>query len=257
MITDITKGLDSLILAAYSFLSHNWAAGDEIILIGFSRGAFAMRCLIDLLIKCGLLAKTDLHQLPALFKDWKRERKNRKEPIPKIKVCALWDTVASLHSLKSIFPIFQNHTGQGQGISHSGTLTLKSLLSLRKHTKYPFVHSALLEGVENAFQAVSIHEHRSYFLPLLWKLVDNGDQNGGTRNLEQCWFSGYHSDIGGGANEEALSHFPLVWIFNKLQSFISISQDGLWACEQDPITAWKVPSGSMPLQKSYPLLTSS
>ena len=48
-------GLDDNVLAAYSFLVHNYQAGDQIYLFGFSRGAYTVRVLAGLIHKMGLI----------------------------------------------------------------------------------------------------------------------------------------------------------------------------------------------------------
>ncbi|KAK8137269.1 hypothetical protein PG984_005209, partial [Apiospora sp. TS-2023a] len=207
--------IKSLILEAYAFLSHNHATeNDEIFLIGFSRGAFAMRCLADFLLKCGLLAKEDLDNLVDLYTAWKDdrgERENRKHV--KIKVCALWDTVATVRDLLP---------RPRQILSPS-----------QPNRKFHFVHSNLLDGIENTFQALSLHEHRYHFFPIVLKKVE------AAQILEQCWFAGYHGDVGGGGKNEILSHFALIWIIGKLHNFLSISVDQLWT-HQGP-SAWNIP----------------
>src|SRR5215203_4797363 len=48
-------GLDENILKGYNFLIHNYEEGDEIFLLGFSRGAYTVRVLAGLIHKVGLL----------------------------------------------------------------------------------------------------------------------------------------------------------------------------------------------------------
>ena len=48
-------GLDDNVLAAYSFLAHNWQKDDQIYLFGFSRGAYTVRVLAGLIHKIGLI----------------------------------------------------------------------------------------------------------------------------------------------------------------------------------------------------------
>ena len=48
-------GLDDNVLAAYAFLVHNYQAGDQIYLFGFSRGAYTVRVLAGLIHKVGLI----------------------------------------------------------------------------------------------------------------------------------------------------------------------------------------------------------
>lgn len=208
-----------MILEAYTFLCHNRGTEeDEIILLGFSRGAFAMRCLADFIIKYGILPKGQLEALQSKFAEWKAWRLSSgdfsndnasndnipkddaskdhasKEGKVKIKVCALWDTVPTMGLGNPILPGF-----------------------------YPFVDSQLDRNIENAFQALSLHEHRLHFSPLVWERGENNESK-----LEQCWFSGYHGDVGGGDNEGPLAHFALAWLITKLMDFISINDMGLW-----------------------------
>ena len=48
-------GISSAILSGYRFLSLNYAPGDEVSLLGFSRGAYAARSLANLIANPGLL----------------------------------------------------------------------------------------------------------------------------------------------------------------------------------------------------------
>ncbi|KAK7912246.1 hypothetical protein PG985_014727 [Apiospora marii] len=237
-------GLKSLIMEAYTFLSHNWTAyerqkkwskmiklippweqgaeeSDDIILIGFSRGAFAMRCLADFITRYGLLGKKELSKLPKLIERWEKEgnqveqgneeTSGEKGREVEIKVCALWDTVDSV-----------------------GT----NMFNPIRPGPFAFVCSDLLGNIEHAFQALALHERRAHFNPLVWERVP--DSTGNT-TLKQCWFAGYHSDIGGGNYKGALSHFALVWMIAKLDPFVSISKKDLWT---EKITAWTLPGGN-------------
>lgn len=54
---------------AYSFISNNYAPGDEIYLVGFSRGAFTVRAIAGVIGAVGLLTKRGLPFLPEVFRD--------------------------------------------------------------------------------------------------------------------------------------------------------------------------------------------
>ncbi|KAK2012519.1 hypothetical protein LZ32DRAFT_497852, partial [Colletotrichum eremochloae] len=69
------KGLESNILNAYCFICNNYnfvSKKDEIILVGFSRGAFTVRCLANFINMVGLLRRKGLPFLRPLFESWKR-----------------------------------------------------------------------------------------------------------------------------------------------------------------------------------------
>lgn len=49
------KGIDKIIMSAYSWLCRNYQPGDDIFFFGFSRGAFTVRSVSGLINKCSLL----------------------------------------------------------------------------------------------------------------------------------------------------------------------------------------------------------
>jgi T6SS, Phospholipase effector Tle1-like, catalytic domain len=74
--------------------------------------------------------------------------------------------------------------------------------------------------VKKARHALSLDDERDAFQPLLWdehaekQFLDNGmvDKD----RLKQVWFSGVHSDVGGGYPDESLSYIPLLWMMDEL-----------------------------------------
>jgi len=78
---------------------------------------------------------------------------------------------------------------------------------------YGFLDTSLHPDVLNAYQALAIDERRIEFPPTLWT---GGASPGQT--LEQVWFCGCHSDVGGGVSagasddETTLSDITLGWM---------------------------------------------
>jgi Uncharacterized alpha/beta hydrolase domain (DUF2235) len=64
--------------------------------------------------------------------------------------------------------------------------------------------------VDNAFQALAVDEHRKPFTPSIWQQQPAAAQAG--QRLEQVWFAGVHSDVGGGYPETGLSDIALAWM---------------------------------------------
>ena len=60
-------GLAEHVREAYSFLANNWNRGDEIFLIGFSRGAFTARSVGGLISQIGVMTKNGLHTFPVVY----------------------------------------------------------------------------------------------------------------------------------------------------------------------------------------------
>lgn len=71
-----------------------------------------------------------------------------------------------------------------------------------------FHDTDLSSHVENAYQALAIDEKRANFAPTLW----TQQQTSRNQCLEQRWFVGCHSNVGGGTISSSLSDIPLNWM---------------------------------------------
>jgi uncharacterized protein (DUF2235 family) len=79
------KLISQNIREVYSFICSNWVDGDEIVLIGFSRGAFTARSVAGLISSIGLLTREGLDMFHPIFTDAKNwHRKNYKDPFPNV-----------------------------------------------------------------------------------------------------------------------------------------------------------------------------
>lgn len=191
-------GLDDNLFAAYRFLMLNYEPDDEIFLFGFSRGAYTARSLAGMIRKCGILKlrwsskyQTALNvycddQHPDLPSpsEFRRSFSVLEDVDVPIHFVGVWDTVGALG------------------------IPLRGLRGLTKK-KYQF-HDVELSGtVRNAFQALAIDERRAPFRDARWAYAPKHGQT-----VEQRWFCGAHSDVGGGypSNECGLSDIALGWI---------------------------------------------
>lgn len=193
-------GLEDNIHDAYRFLVANYELGDELYLFGFSRGAFTARSIAGMIRKCGILRRDHadrygealaLYRNSEVHPDHETATTFRKdhcicrgEDIP-IKLIGVWDTVGSL------------------GIPLRGL----RYLTRRKHQ---FHDTELSKTVEHAYHALAIDEHRAPFEPTLWVYKPKPRQT-----VEQVWFCGAHSDVGGGYPETDLSDISLQWMIEK------------------------------------------
>ncbi len=65
--------------------------------------------------------------------------------------------------------------------------------------KYAYHDVSLNSTIQNAYHALAIDEHRVPFKPDLWTRPD-----GWAGNLEQGWFPGVHTNVGGGCTPDGL-----------------------------------------------------
>jgi uncharacterized protein (DUF2235 family) len=214
------NGLEDNIHDAYRFLIANYEVGDEIHLFGFSRGAFTARSIGGMIRKCGILRRDHIDQYvqaltmyrsDVIHPDDETAFKFRSDfsenpaDIP-IKFIGVWDTVGSLG------------------------IPLRGLRSLTR-SKHQFHDTELSGTVEFAYQALAIDEHRAPFEPTLWLNKPKAGQT-----VEQTWFCGAHSDVGGGYPECELADITLGWMIEKAQTHLRFDERAMdsFRLEPDP-----------------------
>jgi uncharacterized protein (DUF2235 family) len=198
-------GISENILKVYRFLIQNYEPGDELFLFGFSRGAFTVRSLAGLIRNSGILKISNSdqgHRAYKIYRSRKPEFQPREveatlfrktfavEETTRIKFIGVWDTVGAL----------------------GNPLLLNGILSRRNR----FHDTDLSSKISNAFHALAVDEKRKNFEATLWhQQPDSKNQV-----LEQVWFPGVHSDVGGGypESESGLSDLALNWMLEKAQS---------------------------------------
>ena len=211
-------GLKRNVIELYKFLCRTYETdladgdSDKIYLFGFSRGAFTVRVLAGLIAECGLFTdkvpERDLHkkahhnysvyrnrfrrwQISSLFAR-KLGRKNAYATVrPTIEFIGVWDTVDAY----------------GLPVDELADLWHKFIYPIR------FPDQQLSGMVLKACHAVSIDDERHSFHPVLWDESKECNPN----RIEQVWFSGVHSDVGGGYPHNALSLVSLDWMISKVE----------------------------------------
>lgn len=187
-------GISKNILDAYRFLVHNYVPHDELYFFGFSRGAYTVRSLAGLINRIGLLPKDHAFFTPTGWAHYRQRssqvevdefcQKHQSRTV-RIKFVGVWDTVGALGIPVGIFK----------------TLT---------RGLYEFHDVKLTSCIDHAFHAVAIDERRNPFSPTLWSGPVREDQV-----LEQVWFSGVHTNIGGGYDKDGLANIALHWLKEK------------------------------------------
>jgi uncharacterized protein (DUF2235 family) len=241
-------GMAARVRLAYEFLLQHWkpGRGDEIYLVGFSRGSYEARVLNSLLYHAGLVelpkermpnnsgpwsyasaavavyGAVDAHSRPLEPNDepqrralvgllLAREGLGQGEPVP-VKVLALWDTVEST------------------GVPDYGRRMLHKLhyAQFKANVDNPRPrYGDKLCNVEYAFQAHSLDDDREWiFTPLLLTrryLFGGCDPRYppiiSPGNLREVWFAGAHADVGGGYGDSRLSGVSLNWMIRQLEPF--------------------------------------
>jgi uncharacterized protein (DUF2235 family) len=216
-------GVIARIVRGYTFISRVYEPGDSIHILGFSRGAYTARALAGMIATVGLLNNkaydpndktkayvmgleawmkckgvvfTGRHDLASRLTDWTHAiggaiarltlRNNELIPGVRVKSVGVWDTVGSM--------------GIPDYVTAAGRRDL-----------FTFVDLNLSPMIDHGFHAMALDERRLDFPVTRW----NPDPR-----VEQVWFVGAHSDVGGGypAPESGLSDLALDWMMKRLSA---------------------------------------
>jgi uncharacterized protein (DUF2235 family) len=223
-------GLSGNLQSQYAFLVDNFNYGDQIFLFGFSRGAYTVRSLAGVIGLVGLMQKADMDYFPQLYKIY-MSRQYREVLVRG------QDLAAARDALRALFPHGEAN-GQNeqvlQAVDNSRRTaihfigvwdTVGSLgvpygpLSRITASRYNFHDTELSEAVNYAYQALAIDERRGAFPPTLWtRKAGRGalsEEEAHKQVLEQVWFAGCHSNIGGGYGDSGLSDISFLWMAAK------------------------------------------
>ena len=180
-------------------------------LFGFSRGAFTVRALAGLLFRCGLPAEPDAERAD-FDAAWELYRPMQPDAA---KVAAFWQTSARRECRIRFLGLWDT-------VKSYGGLTPQLLPHLR--------HNPLVDTV---CHAMALDERRGWFDATSWGWLDHdrgidasprSDDCAAarldahtrarlaTQQINEVWFSGCHSDVGGGNGNEATSNIALDWM---------------------------------------------
>ena len=208
------KGLSENVLDCYRFLVKHFEPGDELYFFGFSRGAFTVRSLAGLVRKCGILrgggglTERKLDELVDRAYDLYRDRDADAHPTKGKKAIAFRREHSHEVSIDCV-GVFD--TVGSLGIPTAGPLGML----LRR--RYGF-HDVRLSGVvKNGFHALAIDEMRKPFAPTLWGVRESDLNRDGGQLIEQRWFIGVHSNVGGGYENTELSNITLRWMIERVE----------------------------------------
>ncbi|KAJ5682302.1 hypothetical protein N7462_005467 [Penicillium macrosclerotiorum] len=206
-------GLDNEVCQIYEFISNNYVKGDELFFFGFSRGAFTVRSVAGLVSDIGVLSSQHMSHFAEMWKayrenssgqpfrktEWYQQNqgKLRLEDDVRIKVVGVWDTVGAL------------------GIPNWPLVNLVSKLGINLSKQYVFHNTNVSKNY--AFQALAIDERRLTFPPTLWHRT----QDAPAKDLQQCWFPGVHTNIGGGAPEREIEDITFAWMVDNLSGMLT------------------------------------
>ncbi len=197
----IGRGFNQSVIAGYAALASRYRPGDRIFLLGYSRGAYAVRSIAGMIDRVGLLRREHAteRRIRRAFRYYDRpERSEAARAFTRkythennsIDFIGAWDTVKALGLpypiLSRIFPL-----------------------------AHEFHNPHLGPSVRAAYHALAADEDRTAYSPVLW---ERGDWPG---ELQQAWFPGAHGDIGGErdclTDPIPLTNLSFIWMIDHAE----------------------------------------
>jgi uncharacterized protein (DUF2235 family) len=226
-------GLDDNVLAAYSFLVHNYQAGDQIYLFGFSRGAYTVRVLAGLIHKVGLITPEQVNLAGSGLTAYKQfssdEAPKLRASLKSLTDVATAEDAAPQSAFDNAAQFARITSTRWPTIRFVGVWdTVASVIVPRADRFYlpsleELAFTIVNPSVQTFRQAISMDERRcmfrlkKWYAPQTFKHNRFNDAHAEPQDILQVWFAGVHADIGGGypEKESGLSKYPLLWMIDE------------------------------------------
>src|SRR5579872_5673016 len=213
-------GVIARIVRGYTFLSRNYEPGDSVHIIGFSRGAYTARALAGMIANVGLLNKRAYDPDDKVqaylrgFEAWLKCKgvvfngNNRFSSM----LTALTDFAegAVARVLLSDADFIPDVQMRSVAVWDTvGSMGIPEYIGGARHDFFSFVDLKLSPKVDRGFHAMALDERWLDFPVTRW----DADPR-----VDQMWFIGAHSDVGGGypSGQCGLSDIALDWMMQNL-----------------------------------------
>ncbi len=213
-------GLSRIVREAYRDIVAEYQPGDELYLLGFSRGAYTARSVAGLIRNCGILRPAHADRLDDAYRLYRSRaygphavesalfRRSYSHPEVAVRFIGVWDTVGAL------------------GLPWSGVPVVRWF-----NRRWSFHDTRLSSTVRAAFHALSIDERRAPYAPAVWQLPDPAPG----QVVQQVWFAGDHSKVGGGVRAHGLSDITLRWMADRAREHGLTLRPGAFAPDEDTV----------------------
>ncbi len=190
-------GASDNVADAYQFLMRNFQPDDRIYVFGFSRGAYTARVLCGLLHMVGLLREDNEGLIPYAI------RLMKTKPLKKevFDIAEKFKDTFSRDSRPHFVGVWD---------------TVSSFGWIYNPVKFPFTTATGNPDLNIVRHAISIDERRAFFRQNLFGSASPKNPN---QSVEEVWFAGVHSDVGGSYKEDEsqLSRITLRWMVCEAQ----------------------------------------
>ncbi|OOF93563.1 hypothetical protein ASPCADRAFT_209504 [Aspergillus carbonarius ITEM 5010] len=233
------RGLEENVCEGYNFIVNNWLPGDEIYIFGFSRGAYTARALAGMICNMGICFPDMMDDWWAMYEVYKTRKEIKKEekPMPPTNEWkGTFHAITTSGAYAQPKVEFKDHFWQNVPIEVVGVFDTVGALGMPNNNwvdfsdfneaEYGFHDTNVHPQIKYAFHALALDEHRKAFEPTLWHLPKENDKT----KLFQCWFPGYHINVGGGSDHtaqhygdlESMASLSLAWMIDQVRRWTSL-----------------------------------
>lgn len=242
-------GLKKNVLHLYRYACRNYQPGtngqeaDKIYAFGFSRGAFTIRLVAALIATKGIVQYETEAELKAwsadLFRAYQRDNNpNFVRAFVSIGRGIRDRLIAAKRWISGLRPMPKPHTAEIAFLGVWDTVAAyggpsAEITRAIDNFLWPLTmtNQKMCDGIKIARHALALDDERDSFLPIPWDELDwsqkaqkkfpNKNQEKERQaycdRLQQVWFAGMHSDVGGGYPDESLSYVSLLWMMAEAQ----------------------------------------
>ncbi len=206
----------------YEYLSRNYLPGDKVYMFGFSRGAATIRALNGFVHACGLIKgqgkgnrklKAEIRRAMKAYQNPSRKTAylsdiSLHDDLPKIEFIGVWDTVSALgfpQRTDAVTPVLYLLNKLFMAVGHLSD----------KLFPHKFYNYELTPNIVTACQALAIDDERTAFWPMVWK--EDTDAAKQIARINQVWFAGMHSNVGGGYERAGLANVTYSWLLDQVK----------------------------------------
>ena len=216
-------GVIARIVRGYTFISRNYTPGDAIHILGFSRGAYTARALAGMIARVGLLN-------PASYDPADKAEAYRRGYAAWVrsKQVSILGSGVLARALSHLLGFVEGIVGRANLKSSDliagvrmrsvavwdtvGSMGIPEYIQGKRRDLFSFVDLKLSALVDHGLHAMALDEQRRDFPVTRW--------DADPARIEQAWFIGCHSDVGGGypRSESGLSDIALLWMMERLRA---------------------------------------
>jgi uncharacterized protein (DUF2235 family) len=204
-------GISETIVNGYKAIVRLYRPGDRIYLIGFSRGAFAARCIAGVISRCGLLRSEYERFAPDVVQIYRtRLSPDTDEPL---RADMAYPGEGSESQLKAKHAVAIEFVGVFDTVASLGFPLWGwwfRVLPAWRNSPFTTDPSRVCRHI---YHALAMDEKRSQFFPTLYTMPTSEPR---PTVLKQVWFRGAHADIGGGYPRHDVSDIALRWMMDAM-----------------------------------------